>query len=367
MVDGKWVKYNNSSDINVLINSVKGVNADWHRITYPEILDSLFNYNNGEIHVFYTRDESGNYTIPRMFIELTRNNKTPRVTLVYGLEKHENVECELLDALKDKLDEIGDKKFLYKERIADIKLLNSIYQKHINNIPLTVEEIKFLYEFDREIRYFGFSKDNKVAELRKKRKDMGDMNKIFRTMDDYEGDIKFTIPSYSDGLVFPKRIKGNFTLKNIKNLVNCILPQEIEGDINLPNVKSMKYVLCGKYVSGSIYIPSLEMTDHVVFAERVKEDFDVSSLHFASNTVFSRNVGGNVGLSSLERATDSVWPENVGGNIALSQYDADNFVMPSSFNRVILPVGSSFKEITGYPIEKKAAIEQEVLQKVLKR
>jgi len=366
MINGKWVKYDINSNINQLINSVKDVNADWRRVTNPDIINYTLDYNNGEIYVYYTIDKNNNYTVPRMFIEVTRNGGYPRIGLVYGIEKYENVECELLDILKNKLDEIGDKKFLYNERIADIKLLNHIYEKHNKGETLTVDEIKFLYEFDREIRYFGFSKDNKVAELRKARKNMGDMNQVFRAMDDYDGDIEFSFPSYSDGSIFPKHIKGNFVLKKIKNLVNCILPLEVEGDIVLPNVKSMKYVLCGKNVSGSILVPSLETTDHVIFANNVKKDFKACSLQKVSNTVFSRNVRGDMHLECLKEAKNSVWPENV-DELMLLEYEGDNLVSPSSFNRLMLPVGCSVSEMVSYPTDEKERIEKEVLKKILKR
>ena len=365
MIEGKWIKYDKNSDVTSLINSVKDVKANW-RIKEPDNLDFTFNFNNGEVYIYYTADDSNNYTVPRMFIEVTRNGNGPRVALALGIDNNENIEYELLDVLKDKLDEIGDKKFLYNERIADIKFLNEIYNKNEKGLPLSVDEIKFLYEFDREIRYFGLSKDEKISDLRKARKGMHDMNTVFRTMDDYEGNLELNLASYSDGCIFPKHVRGNFVLKKLKNLLNCVLPEEVEGDIDFPNVKSMKYVLFGKRVIGSILVPSLLTTDHVVFSEHVGNDFKAHALQKISNTVLPRKVNVHVFLESLKEAHDSVWTEMTGGDVILYQFEGDNFISPSKFHSLELPLGCKVNTLPNYPSSQSESLEKLIMRKILK-
>ena len=51
-----------------------------------------------------------------------------------------------------------------------MKLLTLIDKKVNNNIDLTVEELKFLYEIDDQIIGFGFKKDPRIEEIKKEKK-----------------------------------------------------------------------------------------------------------------------------------------------------------------------------------------------------
>ncbi len=60
-----------------------------------------------------------------------------------------------------------------------MKLLTLIDKKVNNNIDLTVEELKFLYEIDDQIIGFGFKKDPRIEEIKRKRNKRKDYSLIF--------------------------------------------------------------------------------------------------------------------------------------------------------------------------------------------
>lgn len=296
MEKGIWIKYSDPSEASKLASMVSGVEAYW-KIKNEE--NAKYFLTDGIVYVYYTEDQNGNYTIPRLNII---TNKQGRVGLAWGIAQGENIEDSMLDVLDDKLDEINDKKFLHKPRVADLKLLEQIYNKTMKGVELTVDEIRFLYEFDRKIKNFGFSQDNRVAILRKTRDASADMNRAFRAMDDYEGDLVINIPTYVKGLVFPKRVSGNFELKKATSLSDCVLPETVGGSIELPKVKKMNGVLFGETIGKDVVIRYLTQTDYVIFPRYVAGSFLADNLRKAKNTIFPEKVWGRTALISLEQS-----------------------------------------------------------------
>ena len=323
MEKGMWVKYSNPNEVATLVSNVSKVAADW-KIKYENVAE--YNLSDGIVYVYYTEDQNGDYTIPRLYI---LSNKQGRVSLAEGITKGENIEDNMLDILDAKLDEINDKKFLHKPRVADLKLLEQIYNKTMQGVELTIDEIKFLYEFYREIKYFGFSKDDRVAVLRKIRDTKADMNRVFRMMDDYEGDFVLNIPSYVKGIVFPKHIRGNFVLKKTTSLSDCVLPEVVEGNIELPKVKKINNVLFGENVAQDVDIRNLIQTDHVIFPKYVGGDFLADNLREAKKTIFPKEVCGRTMLICLGQSySDKIRIYGIGDidRITASPY---NFVSSS--------------------------------------
>ena len=118
------------------------------------------------LHIYYTRDKDGNQTNPRVVIV----EMGGKVTEVRGIEWEEHIDDYIkpTDVIKKKLADLpgGDEFF---ETDADTKFLTAIDQKMQRDEKLTREELIFLYEIDKPIRYFGYRKDPRIEELRAQR------------------------------------------------------------------------------------------------------------------------------------------------------------------------------------------------------
>ena len=88
---------------------------------------------------------------------------------IRGIADNQNMEPEMMSILEEKLKEFPDRgEYLKKEH--DMKLLTLIDKKVNNNIELTLDELKFLYEIDDQIKGFGYEEDPRIKEIKRKRK-----------------------------------------------------------------------------------------------------------------------------------------------------------------------------------------------------
>lgn len=171
--EGQWVIYSKDSDSKALTAALQGKGSGWciaGENLAKEYLDR------GSLQVYYTRDREGKFTIPRVVIVQKGN----QVSEVRGIEWEENVDGYIKDAdiIGNKLKEIpGGEEFF--EINADTKRLTAIDKKMAFNGLLTREELAFLYETERQIKYFGQEKDPRIGELRSTRNPEEDMPVVF--------------------------------------------------------------------------------------------------------------------------------------------------------------------------------------------
>lgn len=150
---GKWVKYNQGSDYNLLRNSLQGYYTGWCTAAGENFAKSQL--ANGDFYVYYSLDNNGEAKIPRIAIRMDGNNKIGEIR---GVANKQDMEPEMMPILEEKLKEFPDRdKYLKKE--YDMNLLTLIDKKVNNNIELTLDELKFLYEINSEIEGFGYKKD----------------------------------------------------------------------------------------------------------------------------------------------------------------------------------------------------------------
>lgn len=176
---GKWVKYNEKSegDAIKLSESLQNKNTHWCTADRNTAIDQVCggnNYPGGDFYVYYTKDEQGNYTNPRIAIRMEGKKE---IAEIRGIEDNQNLEDCMLDVLNIKLDEFD---FLSKEdydsnitKIKNLKRLIEISKKSINNITLTEDDIYFIYEIDKPIEGFGWESDEKIYKIRDQRAKKG--------------------------------------------------------------------------------------------------------------------------------------------------------------------------------------------------
>lgn len=150
---GAWVKYekNNSNAAERLYKSVEGKTgaAGW----CVEGRETAKNYNEaGDFYVYYTYDDEGNPTQPRLAIQMNGD----QIGQIRGLLVHQGVEPVMQEALD-----------------------TALHKKRENDESFTKDDLVFLYEINSTIEGFGYQKDPRIAELRQGRNAEEDMLVIF--------------------------------------------------------------------------------------------------------------------------------------------------------------------------------------------
>ena len=270
---GKWVKYEQGSDYNILRDSLQGYYTGWCTAAGENFAKSQL--AGGDFYVYYSFDNNGEAKIPRIAIRMDGKNKIGEIR---GIADRQNMEPEMMPILEEKLKEFPDRdKYLKKEH--DMKLLTLIDKKVNNNIELTLDELKFLYEIDSKIEGFGYEKDPRINEIKNKRNIKKDCALIFDVKEEEvalsqeeweENQNKFKIfvsdlylygLTSADGLVLPQSVVGNLFLDNLTSAEGLILPQSIVGNLFLDNLTSADGLVLPQNVGGNLdlwYLTSAE-------------------------------------------------------------------------------------------------------------
>ncbi len=165
---GSWTKFNQTDDPRTarrLSGSLQGHGTGW--CTAGESTATM-QLRGGDFFVYYTRDEDGKDTVPRVAIRMEQGE----VAEVRGVNAAQELEPEMADITAEQLKDLpGGAEYIRKAE--DMKRLTAI-EKRITANPdadLSAEELRFLYELDREIQGFGYERDPRVNEIRQMRGD----------------------------------------------------------------------------------------------------------------------------------------------------------------------------------------------------
>ena len=318
--DGKWIKYEQGSDYNILINSLQGYYTGWCTAAGENFAkDQLAG---GDFYVYYSLDEHGEAKVPRIAIRMVGKDKIGEIR---GIADNQNMEPEMMSILEEKLKEFPDRdKYLKKEN--DMKLLTLIDKKVNDNIELTVDELKFLYEIDSQIIGFGYGKDPRIEEIKRKRNERRDYSLIFNVK---EEEVALSIYEWLSNPEKSKVFPGNMDLSNRIRAEGLVLPQHVGGFIDLRSLVMAEGLVLPESIGGRIDLMSLTNADGLVLPQHVGGDIDLRSLTSAEGLVLPKSIGGNIFLNSLTNADRLVLPESIGGDIYLdSLASAEGLVLP---------------------------------------
>ena len=346
--EGIWVKYPKNSSYDILCNDINGYNTGWC-INQKEIAENYLSL--GDIEVFYTKDNNGEFKIPRIAIRMLGNT----LEEIRGVADNQNLEKSMIKPLEEKLKSfsyIGK----YKKIIQQFKTLNIIEEKVNNNIELTNEELCLLYEIGKPIELFGYEKEKRVIEIRNKRNTKKDLNKIFSEVDckdkclflDYLEDVKgivFPDSFYEldlsgltslDNLVLSDEITGSLIFNKIEELHDYVFPKIVNGTIELENLKKASNVTFPKVVGKNLYLYDLENFENIRFPEKVGETFSLPNVKYlenfiiptcknvnlrelihAKNLIFQDHLDEGINLQSLKSGENIILPNYIGGCLSL--------------------------------------------------
>ena len=318
--DGKWIKYEQGSDYNILRNSLQGYYTGWCTAAGENFAKSQL--ADGDFYVYYSLDKNDEAKVPRIAIRMDGKDKIGEIR---GIADNQNMEPEMMSILEEKLKEFPDKdKYLKKEH--DMKLLTLIDKKVNNNIELTLDELKFLYEVNSKIDCFGYKKDPRIEEIKSKRNGRRDYSLIFNVK---EEEVALSHEEWLNNPEKFKALSGNIYLRPLTSAEGLVLPQYVGGNIDLSYLASAEGLVLPQYVGGSIVLDSLTSAEGLALPQHVGRDIVLYSLTSADGLVLPQHVGGYIDLSHLTNADGLVLPQYVGSSINLSSLtSADGLVLP---------------------------------------
>ena len=366
--EGIWIKYDMGSDYIPLWESLQGKNTGWCTAG-KEIAKAQL--NGGDFYVYYTKDENNEYKNPRIAIRMNGKNEIGEVR---GTSKNQNLESNMEPILDKKLEEFPDKD-KYKKKVHDMKLLTLIEEKQKNNQELSLDDLKFLYEVDSEIKGFGYEKDSRIEEIISKRDKRKDIARVYSVKEDevalshkewkenkekikiccgnlYLIDLKsakgLKLPNIviggvsldnltsSEGLVLPDIIKGNLYLENLTSAKGLKLPSTIIGYLNLEKLISAEGLKFPNIINGRLYLDSLTSAEGLILPDTMNGYLCLKGLTSAKGLKLPKTITGHLNLSGLKNAKDLKLPDTITGDLYLKGLTSiEGLVLPISlFGRV---------------------------------
>ena len=341
--DGKWIKYEQGSDYNILRDSLQGYYTGWCTAAGENFAKSQL--AGGDFYVYYSLDKNGEAKVPRIAIRMDGKDKIGEIR---GIADNQNMEPEMMPILEEKLKEFPNRdKYLKKEH--DMKLLTLIDKKVNNNIELTLDELKFLYEIDDQIKGFGYEEDPRIKEIKRKRKKRRDYSLIFNVKEEEVALFKeewekspdkfkvlndnLDLSHYNnlDNIVLPKYISGNLNLSSLSNANGIVFPQQVGGDLELNKLTNAEGLVLPESIGGSILLFSIANAKGLVLPKSIGDDIILDSITNAEGLVLPKSIGGEISLDSLTNAEGLVLPESIGDDIYLGALtNARGLVLPKS-------------------------------------
>ena len=366
--EGIWIKYDMGSDYIPLWESLQGKNTGWCTAGKKIAKAQL---NGGDFYVYYTKDENNEYKNPRIAIRMNGKNEIGEVR---GTSKNQNLESNMEPILDKKLEEFPDKD-KYKKKVHDMKLLTLIEEKQKNNQELSLDDLKFLYEVDSEIKGFGYEKDSRIEEIISKRDKRKDIARVYSVKEDevalshkewkenkekikiccgnlYLIDLKsakgLKLPNIviggvsldnltsSEGLVLPDIIKGNLYLENLTSAKGLKLPSTIIGYLNLEKLISAEGLKFPNIINGRLYLDSLTSAEGLILPDTMNGYLCLKGLTSAKGLKLPKTITGHLNLSGLKNAKDLKLPDTITGDLYLKGLTSiEGLVLPISlFGRV---------------------------------
>ncbi|MFA6565583.1 MAG: hypothetical protein WCT48_02455, partial [Candidatus Paceibacterota bacterium] len=162
ITEGEWRKFDQGSDPNELVKTIHEKGTGWCTAGIHKAKAEL---DEGDFWVYYSKDEEGNATIPRITIRKGGND----IIEVCGVASKQNIDEFMGDVLTKKLDEFPEReKYHKKER--HLKELGRLANKQKRGEEFTKDELIFVYEQKERAQYFGNEKDARIEELKNGRK-----------------------------------------------------------------------------------------------------------------------------------------------------------------------------------------------------
>lgn len=221
-----------------------------------------FNNNTKKI-IYYSIDKDGNYTIPRICLEIIDNN----IVNIIGKEFNGNMEFDLLNILSKKIEEYDNYNYLQSELVL-LENLSSIETKINGKQELTLDEIDLLYEINFNLEEVLFSNYQYKASLLKLNTNMKkDLARYFKCSIDEVAEEQ-----------------GEITDKTV--VTTYFFPSE--SKCYYPNLKIIFCDAWGDFLESAEGLPSLEYIKGDAMFANLKSSYGLSKLvRIDGNAIFN--------------------------------------------------------------------------------
>ena len=223
----------------------------------------------GDLYIYYTKDLDGNYSNSRLTIYMNGNDKVVGVSSF--LEDYSAEKNWLSVVAAEKVESFSNRgEFL--TCIYNTYLLNEIEKKINDNLQLTKEEIKLLYQIDCSPESFGSLEEPRIKRLKSKRDFKTDiayfydlsLNNVGTNLEDFD---KNEIVCYLGDIVYDgKTVPDKF--KNLKYVYGNLCMNNVEVSDNLGNLEEVD----------SLYMNHLQDASGLYNFKRARVDCFLSSL-----------------------------------------------------------------------------------------
>ncbi len=351
---GQWVIYKQGSDHTSLVKSLEGRNTGWCTAGESTAESQL---KNGDFHVYYSLDENGQATIPRVAVRMEGDE----IAEVRGVAANQNLDPQINQStvVSSKMKDFGSKAEKFQKKDHDMKMLTQIETKHISKIQLSKEDISFLYEFNEEIHGFGYNKDPRIYKIKSERDMKSDVifaydNKYTReeitsTLEEFNlgksrlhiGNLNLTNLISAQGLKLPDVLNGGLYLGSLKSTKGLQLPNVINGLLDLSSLTSAHGLKLPDIISGALYLGKLMSSDGLVIPDTFKSYLDLNSLTSAQGLKLPNTINGGLHLFSLKSAQGLKLPDtfNIGILNLSGLTSAQGLKLPSTFNGYLKLLG----------------------------
>ncbi len=342
--EGRWIVYSKGSDHMPLVRSLEGKNTGWCTAGESTAKSQI---ERGDFHVYYSLDQFGKPTIPRVAIRM----EDKRIAEVRGIEKTQNLDSDIskTNIVTQKMDDFGQEGKLYQKKAHDMAVLTEIDSRNRRGQELTKDDLRFLYELDHQIDGFGYGKDPRIYEIISKRDKKKDISLLFNVL---EGQV--TIGSSPINEILSGKYKIHFgdirIPRDQRHLENVSLPTMLTiGQVYFDNVISVRNIQFSKEHKGDIYLDDLTMAEGLKLPTKVYGDVKMQSLKSSKGAEFPDIIYGKLDLSAIERIErpqDLKLPRFVKGQLVLSGLKfPDNLTLPEKVGSVDLTGLTSIRGI----------------------
>jgi len=329
--DGIWKKYDQGSDPEILFSEIYGKGTGWCTAGGIEIAKN--HLDGGDFYVYFTKDDNGEYTNPRIAIRM----EDDIIGEIRGIAEDQNIESEMEKVVEEKINEFPDKDE-YKKKVSDMKELTKIYSKHKNDEDLTKEEIRFLYELDSKIIGFGYDIDPRIKEIKSKRNIRADLAKLYSVNED---EVSLTDEEFNEG---NKKVHyGYLDLSFYTDPKDVVLPKYMIGNIYL-NIEDAEGLELPEELIGNLVLPALKYSRGLILPKKMNGDLWIDNLIYGDGLVFPKEFNGSIKLNNLLKARGMILPEKLNGSLNLKRLNStEGLVLPKEIN------GDLYLETLGYP------------------
>lgn len=156
---GKWLLYDDKTQADKLVESLENKSTGWSIVGKEEAKLVLEQCN---INIFYTMDEKGNFTNPRLLIESRDNN----IIDIKGISYQNSIEDSILWIVEQAIMPYNNYRE-YLEKCKNLKKIQTLYNKFNKDEEITDEDTQFIKEIIDENNTFSDKEaiDPRIGEI----------------------------------------------------------------------------------------------------------------------------------------------------------------------------------------------------------